>query len=81
MAKTMKFFDRMLTVFLRPAQSGLDQREAQVHEEHERRRDQHPDRVDRRPSDSAGVCAIAGVGPTSVRRTPAAIEYLPPFFR
>ena len=28
----MKFFDKMFTVFLRPAESGFDQGEAEVHE-------------------------------------------------
>ena len=70
----MKFFERMLTVFLRPADPRLDQREAQVHEEHERRRQQHPDRVEPTVSSSA-VFAMAWDGASRVTRTtPAAVS-------
>jgi hypothetical protein len=45
MPKTMKFFARMLTAFLRRHSPSLQRAEAQVHEEHEHARDQRPQRV------------------------------------
>ena len=44
-ANTMKFLDRMLTVFFARQKPGLHRRESQVHEEHEHRGNQHPNRI------------------------------------